>query len=39
MHDKKSSDGAADIAWKLFEKTGNISYYMLYHDLKRRKDD
>lgn len=36
MRDKKPSGGAADIAWELFEKTGNISYYMLYHDLKRR---
>lgn len=26
-----------DLAWEMFEKTGNISYYMLYHDLKRKK--
>ena len=25
---------AADIAWELFEKTGNLSYYMLYKRLK-----
>ena len=27
-------DGAADIAWKLFCKTGSLSYYMLYKHLK-----
>ncbi len=26
---------AAQIAWELFEKTGNFSYYMLYKRLKR----
>jgi len=26
---------AKDIAWEMFERTGNISYYMLYHELKR----
>ena len=25
---------AAEIAWELFEKTGNLSYYMLYKRLK-----
>jgi hypothetical protein len=25
---------AAELAWKMFEKTGNISYYMLYERLK-----
>jgi hypothetical protein len=29
---KKDKD-AADLAWKLFEKTGSISYYMLYKEL------
>ncbi|MBQ8885516.1 MAG: YqzL family protein [Clostridia bacterium] len=28
---------AEEIAWEMFEKTGNISYYMLYHELKRKK--
>lgn len=37
MHDKKEENGAAKTAWKMFEKTGNISYYMLYHDLMRKK--
>lgn len=37
MHDKKEMDGAAKMAWELFEKTGSISYYMLYHDLTRRR--
>lgn len=29
--EKHSAD---EIAWELFEKTGNVSYYMLYHRLK-----
>lgn len=37
MHDKKQECGAAKMAWELFEKTGSISYYMLYYDLLRRK--
>jgi hypothetical protein len=36
MRDEKNRGGASDIAWELFEKTGNISYYMLYHELKRK---
>ena len=34
MREDKS---ATDIAWELFEKTGNVSYYMLYQQLKNRK--
>ena len=30
---KKDKD-AAELAWKMFEKTGNVSYYMLYEQLK-----
>lgn len=26
---------ASEIAWKLFEETGELSYYMLYKRLKR----
>ncbi len=37
MHDKQEENGAAKAAWKLFEKTGSISYYMLYYDLMRKK--
>ncbi len=41
MHDKRGEDGAARLAWEMFRKTGNISYYMLYKELlmegKRRK--
>lgn len=37
MHDKQDPNGAAKMAWELFEKTGSISYYMLYHDLMRRR--
>lgn len=36
MRDKQEENGAAKAAWKLFEKTGNISYYMLYHELTRK---
>ena len=25
---------ASDLAWDMFEKTGNVSYYMLYEQLK-----
>ncbi len=25
---------ARDIAWEMFEKTGNVTYYMLYKQLK-----
>ncbi len=37
MRDKYEENGAAKTAWELFEKTGNINYYMLYYDLLRRK--
>lgn len=37
MRDKKTENGAAKTAWELFEKTGSISYYMLYHDLMRKR--
>lgn len=28
-------DETAEIAWKMFEKTGSLSYYMLYKQLKK----
>ena len=31
------NDGAARLAWEMFEKTGSISYYMLYKELKKRR--
>ncbi len=34
--DGKDRD-AAELAWKMFEKTGNVSYYMLYKQLDGRK--
>ena len=37
MRDKREENEAAKTAWKLFEKTGNVSYYMLYHDLTRKR--
>ena len=37
MRDKREENESAKTAWKLFEKTGNVSYYMLYHDIMRRK--
>ena len=29
---------AKDIAWKMFKKSGNINYYRLYSDLKKKDD-
>ena len=29
--------GAAKLAWDIFEKTGSISYYMLYKELTKRR--
>ncbi len=29
----KEEKTASEIAWELFEKTGNLSYYMLYKRL------
>ena len=34
MHDKNGDFGAARLAWEMYTKTGNISYYMLYQELK-----
>mgnify|MGYP002522688070 CR=1 FL=1 len=31
---KKTYELPEDIAWKMFEKTGNPSYYMLYKKMK-----
>ena len=28
-------DDTAEIAWKLFRRTGSLSYYMLYRQLKK----
>jgi hypothetical protein len=33
----KQDNGAGKLAWEMFEKTGSISYYMLYHELTRKK--
>ena len=30
---KKNDMDAAEIAWKILEKTGSVSYYMLYKQL------
>ena len=37
MKGEQSETGAAKLAWEMFEKTGSIAYYMLYHDLKHGK--
>lgn len=29
---------AKDIAWAMFKKSGNINYYRLYSDLKKKDD-
>lgn len=34
MKEDGKPKSARDIAWKLFEETGNFSYYMLYKRLK-----
>jgi hypothetical protein len=31
---KNKDNDAAELAWKMFEKTGSVSYYMLYKELK-----
>ena len=31
---KNRDNDAAELAWKMFEKTGSVSYYMLYKELK-----
>lgn len=31
--------GAQQLAWEMFQKTGSIAYYMLYHDLKHEKKE
>ena len=36
MTEKPKNGEAAERAWKAFEKTGKISYYMLYNELKKR---
>lgn len=36
MRDEKKQ--ARDLAWEMFEQTGNVSYYMLYQQLKDMKD-
>ncbi len=35
---KKDKD-AAELAWKMFKKTGSVSYYMLYKHLKSGSPD
>ncbi len=32
----KNNSNPLDSAWGLFEKTGNISYYLLYKELKKK---
>lgn len=31
---KKKDADAAELAWKMFKKTGSVSYYMLYKHLR-----
>ena len=37
-YDEGAENNARDIAWKMFKKSGNINYYRLYSDLKKRDD-
>ncbi len=36
MRKKVTSPRAKDLAWDLFEKTGEISYYLLYKKLEEK---
>jgi len=36
MNEKTEKNSAVEEAWRVFEKTGKISYYMLYNELKKR---
>jgi hypothetical protein len=41
MRERQRGDdfGAMETAWKLFEKTGSITYYLLYHELKKKEEN
>jgi hypothetical protein len=32
---ERENNKAAKLAWEMFEKTGSITYYMLYHELNK----
>ena len=32
----KNDKDAAELAWRMFEKTGSVSYYMLYTKLRKK---
>jgi hypothetical protein len=36
MKDQKPKNEAARLAWGMFEKTGDVGYYMLYCQLSRK---
>ena len=38
MRDRNLTE-TAKLAWELFQKTGDVGYYMLYCDLSRNKRD
>ena len=33
----KRDNDAAELAWKMFKKTGSVSYYMLYKQLRNKR--
>ena len=33
IEDKSNKENARDLAWKMFQKTGNVGYYLLHKDL------
>ena len=33
MRKENGESNAARLVWELFERTGSVSYYMLYHEL------
>ena len=37
VKERKNPEGAAKLAWNMFEKTGSIAYYMLFLELNKHK--
>ena len=37
VKERKNPEGAARLAWDMFEKTGSIAYYMLYLELNNKR--
>ena len=37
VKERKNPEGAAKLAWDMFERTGSIAYYMLFVELNKHK--